>query len=219
MPDHDLERQSLVFYRPFSPQDGFRDGDDLVAGRLVGRRESRCARSVSTHRNPRLGREREESRIRGEARGREIARLRLQGPQGPPVRFRGDWINATAYALGDAVFFNGSSYISLITSNTGNSPSNGTPWSLLVQQGAAGATGATLALRLLREQFLTPESRKRNAFEALSYYAGLGITGYPETFVLDGTGKIVRKIVGPARWDTPEAISWFRGVLKPGAPS
>ncbi len=41
---------------------------------------------------------------------------------------------------------------------------------------AAGAAGATLALRLLREQFLTPESRKRNAFEALSYYAGLGIT-------------------------------------------
>src|SRR5205085_2860643 len=39
-----------------------------------------------------------------------------------------------------------------------------------------GATGATLALKLLREQFLTPESRKRNAFEALSYYGGLGIT-------------------------------------------
>jgi predicted amidohydrolase YtcJ len=41
---------------------------------------------------------------------------------------------------------------------------------------AGGATGATLALRLLREQFLTPESRKQNSFEALSYYAGLGIT-------------------------------------------
>jgi len=41
---------------------------------------------------------------------------------------------------------------------------------------AGGATGATLALRLLREQFLTPESRKRNSYEALSYYAGLGIT-------------------------------------------
>ena len=39
-----------------------------------------------------------------------------------------------------------------------------------------GATGATLALRLLREQFLTPESRKRTSFEALGYYAGLGIT-------------------------------------------
>jgi predicted amidohydrolase YtcJ len=41
---------------------------------------------------------------------------------------------------------------------------------------AGGANGATLALRLLREQFLTPESRKRNSFEALGYYAGLGIT-------------------------------------------
>ena len=45
-----------------------------------------------------------------------------------------------------------------------------------VATGAAGATGATLALRLLREQFLTPESRKRTSFEALRYYAGLGIT-------------------------------------------
>ena len=36
---------------------------------------------------------------------------------------------------------------------------------------------ATLALRLLREQFLTPESRKRDVVRgAPSYYAGLGIT-------------------------------------------
>ena len=41
---------------------------------------------------------------------------------------------------------------------------------------AGGATAATLALKLLREQFLTPEIRKRNSFEALRYYAGLGIT-------------------------------------------
>ncbi len=41
---------------------------------------------------------------------------------------------------------------------------------------AAGAAGATLALRLLREAFLTAEVRQRNAFEALHYYAGLGIT-------------------------------------------
>jgi len=44
-------------------------------------------------------------------------------------------------------------------------------------------------------------------------------TGYPETFVLDGAGRIVRKIVGPTRWDTPEAVAWFRGLLKPGASS
>ena len=41
---------------------------------------------------------------------------------------------------------------------------------------AAGAAGALLALRLLREQFLTPDVRQRNAFEALRYYAALGIT-------------------------------------------
>ena len=41
---------------------------------------------------------------------------------------------------------------------------------------APNATGATAALKLLREQFLTPESRKRTAFEAMTYYAGLGIT-------------------------------------------
>jgi hypothetical protein len=41
---------------------------------------------------------------------------------------------------------------------------------------APNATGATHALKLLREQFLTPESRKRSAFEAMNYYAGLGIT-------------------------------------------
>ena len=44
-------------------------------------------------------------------------------------------------------------------------------------------------------------------------------TGWPETFVLDRSGRIVRKIVGPTRWDTPEALDWFRGQLKPGASS
>lgn len=44
-------------------------------------------------------------------------------------------------------------------------------------------------------------------------------TGWPETYVIDGKGRIVRKIGGPARWDTPEAIAWFRGLLKPAAPS
>ncbi|GGG83898.1 DNRLRE domain-containing protein [Edaphobacter dinghuensis] len=65
------------------------------------------------------------------------------GPQGPPVTFRGTWVNATSYATGDAVFYNGSSYISLQNANTGNQP-NTTPaqWSLLAEQGAAGATGA-----------------------------------------------------------------------------
>ena len=38
-------------------------------------------------------------------------------------------------------------------------------------------------------------------------------TGWPETFVLDGSGRIVRKIAGPTQWDTPQAIAWLRGVV------
>ena len=64
------------------------------------------------------------------------------GPQGPPVSFQGTWSNATTYALGDAIFFNGSSYISLVSSNINHQPDTApAQWSLLSQQGATGATG------------------------------------------------------------------------------
>jgi len=39
-----------------------------------------------------------------------------------------------------------------------------------------GATGSSLSLRLLREQLLTDETRKRTALGAMQYYAGLGLT-------------------------------------------
>src|ERR1051326_3259604 len=63
------------------------------------------------------------------------------GLQGPPVAFQGTWSNAATYTTGDTVFYNGSSYISLSTGNIGNSPTNGTPWSLLAQQGTTGQSG------------------------------------------------------------------------------
>jgi peroxiredoxin len=40
-------------------------------------------------------------------------------------------------------------------------------------------------------------------------------TGYPETFVIDGAGVIRETYVGPADWDTPDALDHFRGLLKP----
>ncbi|MDE1175683.1 MAG: DNRLRE domain-containing protein [Edaphobacter sp.] len=64
------------------------------------------------------------------------------GPQGPPVSFQGTWSTVTNYALGDAVFFNGSSYVSLVGGNTAHQPNTApTFWSPLAQQGAAGAAG------------------------------------------------------------------------------
>jgi hypothetical protein len=65
------------------------------------------------------------------------------GPIGPPVTFQGTWSIATTYSTGDAVFFNGSSYISLSSGDIANIPSSGVPWALLAQQGATGLTGAS----------------------------------------------------------------------------
>jgi peroxiredoxin len=39
-------------------------------------------------------------------------------------------------------------------------------------------------------------------------------TGYPETFVIDGKGVLVDSYIGPAEWDTPEAVAHFRELLK-----
>jgi len=67
------------------------------------------------------------------------------GPQGPSVaNYRGNYSSATSYALNDAVSFGGSTYISLVAGNLGNTPSSGsTQWAVLAAQGAAGPAGTT----------------------------------------------------------------------------
>jgi peroxiredoxin len=44
-------------------------------------------------------------------------------------------------------------------------------------------------------------------------------TGYPETFVLDRSGVLLRHHIGPAEWDTPEALAHFRELLGPDVAS
>jgi peroxiredoxin len=38
-------------------------------------------------------------------------------------------------------------------------------------------------------------------------------TGFPETFVLDRAGVLLQHTIGPAEWDSPEALEHFRGLL------
>jgi len=38
-------------------------------------------------------------------------------------------------------------------------------------------------------------------------------TGYPETFVLDREGRVLRHVVGPAEWDSPETLAEMRRLL------
>ena len=58
------------------------------------------------------------------------------------LTYQGPYSSSRNYALGDAVFWNGGSYVSLLASNRGNTP-DATPgaWGALALQGAVGAVG------------------------------------------------------------------------------
>jgi collagen triple helix repeat protein len=73
------------------------------------------------------------------------------GPAG--VIFRGSYSSAVNYALNDAVSYQGASYISVASSNQGNTPGlSPTRWSVLAEAGAAGAQGAAGAMGAIGPQ-------------------------------------------------------------------
>lgn len=41
-----------------------------------------------------------------------------------------------------------------------------------------------------------------------------GITGVPETFIIDKQGILVKKIIGGAAWDSPEVVAFLEGLMK-----
>jgi hypothetical protein len=64
------------------------------------------------------------------------------GPQGPPVNFIGPWDGGATYNVGDSVSYLGSSYISLVASNSANEPDTSpTQWAVLAVKGDTGAQG------------------------------------------------------------------------------
>jgi hypothetical protein len=67
------------------------------------------------------------------------------GPQGPAVaNYTGNYVSTTNYSLHDAVSFNGTTYVSLIAGNVGNTPSlSPAQWAVLAAQGPAGPAGVT----------------------------------------------------------------------------
>jgi cytochrome c biogenesis protein CcmG/thiol:disulfide interchange protein DsbE len=40
-----------------------------------------------------------------------------------------------------------------------------------------------------------------------------GVTGYPETFVIDREGRVVNHIIGPAHWHSEEYVRYFEALL------
>jgi thiol-disulfide isomerase/thioredoxin len=41
-----------------------------------------------------------------------------------------------------------------------------------------------------------------------------GITGVPESFIIDKRGILVKKVIGGFAWDSPEAVSFLEGLMK-----
>lgn len=42
---------------------------------------------------------------------------------------------------------------------------------------------------------------------------GYGTAMYPDTYVIDRQGKILRKFYGPQQWDSPEMLAYFDSIL------
>ncbi len=41
-----------------------------------------------------------------------------------------------------------------------------------------------------------------------------GTSMYPETYIIDRSGRIARKIIGPQTWDSPEMVSYLESLLR-----
>ena len=85
---------------------------------------------------------------------------------------------------------------------------------LAVSEDSDGATNVAPFVRELGLTFpilLDPDNRLPGRY---------GVTGYPETFVIGRDGQVIRHVIGPAEWDSPEEIAYFEELLAaaPAAP-
>jgi cytochrome c biogenesis protein CcmG, thiol:disulfide interchange protein DsbE len=53
--------------------------------------------------------------------------------------------------------------------------------------------------------YTDPDNRAAKAY---------GITGVPETFIIDKSGILVKKVIGPMAWDSPDVMSYLDGLTK-----
>lgn len=95
-----------------------------------------------------------------------------------------------------------------------------TPSLVQLQQRIASRNGVVLGVsvdeddaayrKFIQDHGITyPTSRDASKKSALEY----GTVMYPETYIIDRKGKIVRKIIGPQDWNSPEMTAYFDAIL------
>jgi peroxiredoxin len=45
--------------------------------------------------------------------------------------------------------------------------------------------------------------------------ARFGVTGYPETFIIDRDGQVIKHVIGPEEWTDPSVLAFFEELLGP----
>jgi peroxiredoxin len=67
---------------------------------------------------------------------------------------------------------------------------------------------------------VVPFMKKHNlTFEALidptgTVMTAYGVNGIPQSFIIDKQGNIIKKIIGPIDWATPEIFRYFRDLIQ-----
>ena len=81
--------------------------------------------------------------------------------------------------------------------------------------GVAADEDRTVYERFLREQnvifptYRDPDTRNQHSPIAQGY----GTSMYPETYIINRKGVILRKIIGPQDWNSPEMTAYFDTIL------
>ena len=73
------------------------------------------------------------------------------------------------------------------------------------EQGASAVGPFVAELGLSFPILLDPEGRLSPRY---------GVTGYPETFVIDRDGNVVKHTIGPADWASEEMLEYFLALLE-----
>lgn len=119
-------------------------------------------------------------------------------PDGAPIdrmRWRGTWVSGTAYVAQDAVYYNGSSWITLVahTAAAGNAPGVGATWDLLAQEGDPGDPGANARLVKLSASSLVFSIDSGGIADPTSIVllaSGMNLAGSPSFAVTSGTATL-----------------------------
>ena len=130
--------------------------------------------------------------------------------------WRGTWNSGTTYAVSDAVYYNGSSYIA-VAANTNSTPPSAN-WNVLAAQGASGAgTGDVVG----------PASSTLNNIALYASGTGkllkdssvtLALGGAVESFLESATAATARAAIGAAETGANSSITSLTGLTAGGLP-